>query len=379
MNKAHTKRLRLLGAVISLVAASAGACGNGDESDTATAPNSSAEVSIESSSTTSTTAEGEFESSSTTRTTPEPFPGTIAPDTVAPSTELPSTTVPRVTPAELPNSTLAGDVAFLGPIYTVPVGDLTMAYRQFGSGPDLLLIAGQASPMSVWPASLLAALAERARVTVFDNRDLGYTTATTTPFTLEELADDASGLIEALALDRPDVLGWSTGGEIGLLLAIRHPKSLSSLAVTGATPGGPQSVLPPPELIECFASDTPTCNLLATLFSDSPSGADATTRFATDYGKLGPQPPTIAGTGAKYDQAEQAYWSGDEPNFDAITVPVLVMNGGTDPAVPPSNAQYIAQRIGDNATLEIDPEGLHGWFFEHQDRFLALMTQFLSN
>lgn len=361
----NTKSSRWLGAaLISLVVASAGACGNGDESATATVADSSADA--------------EQESSNATSPASETLPGTAVPDTTVATTEPSNTTLRRAASTEIPNSALAGDVAFLGPIYTVPVGDLTMAYRQFGSGPDLVLIAGQASPMSVWPASLLAALAEHARVTVFDNRDLGYTTTTTTPFTLEDLADDAAGLIGALGLDRPDVLGWSTGGEIGLLLAIRHPESLSSLAITGAAPGGPQSVLPPPELIECFASDTPTCDLLATMFSDSPSGADATTRFATDYAKLGPQPPTVPGTAAKYDQAEQAYWSGDEPDLDAITMPVLVMNGGSDPAVSPTNAQYIAERIGDNATLEIDPDGLHGWFIEHQDRFLELITPFLD-
>jgi pimeloyl-ACP methyl ester carboxylesterase len=351
-------------ALISLIAAGVTACGKSDDAATATVANSSADAPNLSSSSTSSTAEQPRD--------------TIPSDAAASATELPTTTAVKVAPTEIPNSALEGDAAFLGPIYTVPVGDLTMAYRQFGAGRDLVLIAGQASPMSVWPASLLAALAEHARVTVFDNRDLGYTTATTTPFTLEDLADDVSGLIGALELDRPDVLGWSTGGEIGLLLAVRHPENVSSLAITGATPGGPQSVLPPPELIECFASDTPSCNLLDVLFSDSPSGVDATARFAADYVKLGPQPPTVAGTGAKYDQAERAYWSGTEPDLDAIAVPVLVMNGGSDPAVPPSNAQYIAGRIGDNATLEIDPNGLHAWFFEHQDRFLQLMTQFLD-
>jgi pimeloyl-ACP methyl ester carboxylesterase len=358
----HPTGSRLLGAaLIGLVVASAVGCGSDDDSTTLTVADSSADTAHDATDPTSETAVG---------TTP--------PDMVVTTTVLSDTTLPRVAPTEIPNSALDGDVAFLGPIYTVPVGDMTMAYRQFGSGPDLVLIAGQASPMSVWPASLLEALAERSRITVFDNRDLGYTTTTTTPFTLEDLADDAAGLIGALGLDRPDVLGWSTGGEVGLLLAIRHPESLSSLAITGAAPGGPQSVLPPPELIECFASDTPTCDLLATLFSDSASGADATTRFAVDYSKLGPQPPTVPGTAAKYDQAEHAYWSGDEPDLDAITVPVLVMNGGTDPAVSPANAQHIAERIGDNATLEIDPDGRHGWFIEHQERFLEVMTQFLG-
>jgi pimeloyl-ACP methyl ester carboxylesterase len=57
---------------------------------------------------------------------------------------------------------------------------------------------------------------------------------------------------------------------------------------------------------------------------------------------------------------------------------VLVMNGDADPLAPPANAAYIAERIGDNARLEIDRGTRHGWFIEHPDRFLGLMTDFLG-
>ncbi len=280
-------------------------------------------------------------------------------------------------PTEIPNTTLSGELAFRGPIRTVPVGALSMAYRQFGSGPELLMIAGQASPMSIWPASTLAALADHFHVTIYDNRDLGNTTDTSGPFALTDLADDAAGLITALELDRPAVFGWSMGGEIGLLLAVRHPNALSSLAITGATPGGPNSVLPSPDLQECQASETPQCDLLAMLFSATPAGTEATARFIENL-RMVPQAPLVPGTATKYDRAERAFWSGDEPDLDAIYVPVLVMNGEADPAAPSANARYIAERIGDNARLEIDPGTRHGWFIEHPDRFLELMTDFLD-
>jgi hypothetical protein len=75
----------------------------------------------------------------------------------------------------------------------VPVGELDIAFRQFGAGPDLLLIAGQASAMNTWPIATLTELAEDHRVTIYDSRDLGSTTDTTGAFTLADLADDADG------------------------------------------------------------------------------------------------------------------------------------------------------------------------------------------
>jgi pimeloyl-ACP methyl ester carboxylesterase len=309
-----------------------------------------------------------------------------SPSAAAPATAIPSPT-PRTAPAtaptpaiaagstEIPTTTLPSDFAFLGPIHMVPVGELSMAYRQFGSGPELLMIAGQASPMSIWPASTLAALADHFHVTIYDNRDLGNTTDTSEPFALTDLADDAAGLITALGLDRPAVFGWSMGGEIGLLLAVRHPDALSALAITGATPGGPHSVLPSPELQECQV--TLECDLLAMLFTATPAGTEARARFIDSF-QMVPQEPLVPGTERKYDQTERAFWSGEEPDLDAITVPVLVMNGEADPAAPSANATYIAERIGDNARLEIDHGTRHGWFIEHPDRFLELMTDFLD-
>ncbi len=318
--------------------------------------------------------------------TPSPPPTAAPASATAPSSATAGPTATQTTaptpataagPTEIPNTTLSGDLAFLGPIRTVPVGNLSMAYRQLGSGPELLMIAGQAAPMSIWPAPTLAALADHFHVTIYDSRDLGNTTDTSGPFALTDLADDAAGLITALELDRPAVFGWSMGGEIGLLLAVRHPNALSSLAITGATPGGPNTVLPSPDILECLGSEAPQCDLLATLFSATPAGTEATARFIENLQTV-PQEPLVPGTATKYDQAERAFYSGDEPDLDAIAVRVLVMNGEADPVTPPANARYIAERIGDNARLEIDPGTRHGWFIEHPDRFLELMTDFLD-
>jgi hypothetical protein len=92
------------------------------------------------------------------------------------------------------------------------------------------------------------------------------------------------------------------------------------MAITGATPGGPNSVLPSPDLIECLASETPQCDLLAMLFSATPAGTEATGRFIANFRTV-PQEPLVPGTATKYDRAERAFWSGDETDLEAISVP----------------------------------------------------------
>jgi len=285
-----------------------------------------------------------------------------------------STTLP--TPTEVPGTTLTGDGALLGPLSTVPVGDLDVAFRRFGTGPDLLLIAGQASPMNTWPIPTLTDLAADHRVTIYDGRDLGSTSDVTEPFTLEDVADDAYGLIRALGLEDPAVLGWSTGGEVGLLLAVRHPDALSSLMITGATPGGPKSVLPPPDVVELFADPNPdTAKLLDVLFP--PEDEEGLQRFLTSYTSF-PSEPNADDATARYDIAERAYWAAPEPDLAGIDVPVLVMNGSEDYAVPPANATYIADRIGSGAEVELDEGGRHAWFVTHPDHFHDLVAGFLD-
>jgi len=287
-----------------------------------------------------------------------------------------ATTSPRI--EVVAGSRLPGDVAFLGPVRTVEVGKVTMAFRQFGTGPDLLLVGGQAAPMSLWPATLLRELAAHHQVTIYDNRGLGKTKAPTPHFTLPDLSDDAAGLITALGLRRPEVFGWSTGGEIGLLLASRHPGSLSKLAITGATPGGAKSVLPPPEIVALFADPNPdTTKLLDVLFSPSADGKAAQDAFLADYVQV-PQTTVTPEVYEAYDEAEHAYWEAPEPDWRKVKVPVLVTNGADDHAVPPANARYIARRLGPRARLELDPGGRHAWFLEHPEHFGSSVLAFFG-
>ena len=77
--------------------------------------------------------------------------------------------------------------------------------------------------MESWDPTLLADLADTHRLIVFDNRGMGASTADATPFSIPLFAADAAGLLQALGLERVDVLGWSMGAMAALELALTPP------------------------------------------------------------------------------------------------------------------------------------------------------------
>jgi hypothetical protein len=94
------------------------------------------------------------------------------------------------------------------------VGDIEIAYKLFGKGEPIVFIHGYGGSMDIWDPQLLAALAENHTVIVFNNRGVGNTTAGLKQYSIEQLADDTAGLLDALGVNKSNVLGWSMGGMI---------------------------------------------------------------------------------------------------------------------------------------------------------------------
>jgi pimeloyl-ACP methyl ester carboxylesterase len=155
----------------------------------------------------------------------------------------------------------AGGVARAAPqdtlVHTVQVGHISIAYREVGHGRPLLLIQGSGAAMDVWDPLMIATLAEHHRVIEFDNRGVGFSTDDQSqPMTIDLLADDAAGLIRALHLGRPDVLGWSLGGFIAEDLAARHLELVRRLVLVSSDPGGTHAVRAAPDVLALDARVT---------------------------------------------------------------------------------------------------------------------------
>ena len=276
----------------------------------------------------------------------------------------------------VPGTRPTGTAAFLGPVRRVRAGGITIGYRQFGSGPPLLLIAGQSSSMVEWGPFLPRSLSRNFRVTEFDNRGVGYSSdQPARPLTIELMADDSAHLLDALGIHKAIVVGWSTGGEIALTMAVRHPGKLSALVTSGGTAGGPTTVQPSAKAEAAFRSRSSSGlgGLLGSLFPASARPA----MLAYFAGLLAMPPETVSSQiSRRQEQAEVRYarTNATYNGLPRIRVPALITGGALDGMVPPGNARLIARRIP-HARLVIFAGAAHMMMFQDMDRFVRLVEK----
>ena len=109
-------------------------------------------------------------------------------------------------------------------------------YEDFGdqSNPTVLLIMGADTRATAWPPALIEPIVDAGyHVVRFDNRDIGLSAwiddFEANPYTLDDMAADAVGLMDALKIERAHVIGVSMGGMIAQLMAINYPDRALSL------------------------------------------------------------------------------------------------------------------------------------------------------
>jgi 3-oxoadipate enol-lactonase len=98
------------------------------------------------------------------------------------------------------------------------------------AAPVLTLSHSLAASLDMWEPQV-AALAGRYRVLRYDTRGHGGSEVPPGPYTLEMLADDVAGLLDALGIARTHFIGLSMGGMIAQAMALRHPEKLLSLVL----------------------------------------------------------------------------------------------------------------------------------------------------
>ena len=257
----------------------------------------------------------------------------------------------------------------------VRAGGLNLWAERRGTGPDVLLIAGLADPAEAWQFQL-DGLADRYRLTAFDNRGAGRTPLPAEPFSVATMADDTAALLRALEIPAAHVAGFSGGSVIAQELALRHPELVSSLV-----------------LISTWARPDPFMRAVAGFWRWLPESAPSERAFLEAF-YLWIYAPRAHADGTVDKLIEEALAFPHQPSTEAIqhsldaflahdtagwlagiAAPTLVLAGGRDMITPPRHGQAVADGIP-GARFEVLPEEAHQLFQEAPDLFNARVDAF---
>ncbi len=112
----------------------------------------------------------------------------------------------------------------------------TFARTRLGAGPGLLLAHGAGSSLAGTYGPILEGLAARFTVVGIDYPGSGDTPRSTTPLSVDDLADELVAAADAEGLDRFALSGYSLGGSVAIRAAARHPERVTALVLTAAFP-----------------------------------------------------------------------------------------------------------------------------------------------
>lgn len=221
------------------------------------------------------------------------------------------------------------------PVRTVEADGVPLAYRTLGSGPPLLLIMGYAGTMDVWDGPMVAELARRRTVILFDNRGMGYSGTNGAPLTIGLMASDALALMDALGLKRTDVMGWSMGSIIAQEMALAHPERIGKLVLYG-TAVDPAPVMAALDDMAALAPE----EFLARLFPGPWKTAHPDIYSRLPAPAVAPSPDVI-----RQQYRALAAWPGTRDRLAALRSQALVVVGEADRVTPPDQALAAAALI----------------------------------
>jgi pimeloyl-ACP methyl ester carboxylesterase len=148
--------------------------------------------------------------------------------------------------------------------YTDIGGRRTWFADSGGAGDPVLMLHGGISDSEMLLDPLEPALGERFRILAFDRRGHGRTADSDGPFHYDDMATESIAAIEKLIGGPAHLVGWSDGGNVALLVALRRPDLVRSLVLVGANfhfdgnmPTGPGDGSGPKLMRERYAERSP--------------------------------------------------------------------------------------------------------------------------
>ncbi|MFI5496723.1 alpha/beta fold hydrolase [Actinoplanes sp. NPDC051859] len=227
------------------------------------------------------------------------------------------------------------------------VNGINLYYETYGTGSPLVLLHGGLGSGEMF-GPLIGTFAEQHRVILVDLQGHGRTADVERPLSIETMADDVAALIDHLGLQQPDVVGYSLGGGVALLTAIRHPEKVGRLVSASA---GIRRSATYPEILEQQGQVT---GAAAEFMKETP--------MYELYQRVAPRPEDFPKLLDKIGEAMAKDFDYTE-EVRGLRVPTLIMGADAD-LVPPSHFVEIFALLGGGARDagwmgEGRPEGGH--------------------
>ncbi|MEU0882313.1 alpha/beta fold hydrolase [Lentzea sp. NPDC005914] len=247
-------------------------------------------------------------------------------------------------------------------------GDGTkLFYSVEGSGPPLLLIAGQ-SNSSRWWSQVRPGFSAAFTTIVTDHRGTGSSDKPDSPYSTRMFASDCVAILDDAGIDRAHVYGTSMGGRIAQWIAASHGDRVDRLVLGCTSPGGPHGIERSAEVRKSLAQIDPmkARRALEELMY--------TPAYRGPFNTLGdPQMPPYAKKRHLFASAEHDAWD----VLPSITAPTLVVHGTEDIFNPTANAPLMTERIP-GARMHLIEGARHGYFEEFAGEATPLVVHFLQ-
>ena len=262
------------------------------------------------------------------------------------------------------------------------VDGINVATRMFGSGPRLVMLHRFRGTLDDWDPAFVSKLAEAHEVMMFDSLGVGQTDGVT-PANVEAMADFAARVIELEGKEPVDVLGWSLGGFVAQVLAIKYPNLIRRLVLAGTMPsGGTPELTWSEDWLKRASAPVPTAeNVLALMYTDSDVSRSAG-KASLGRGHYPPAAYVSPVSMAAQAEAICAFADGDDGNWykllSEISAPTLVANGDRDQLFAAIDSVILAAQIPDSQ-LAIYPDSGHAFLFQYAERFAEDVRRFLEN
>jgi pimeloyl-ACP methyl ester carboxylesterase len=259
---------------------------------------------------------------------------------------------------------------------TANANGIQIEYDTFGksSHPALLLIIGLSGQLIYWQDEFCQQIADKGFYVIrYDNRDSGLSTKfdglsseeimekimalfsgqkVSVPYTIEDMSNDAVGLLDEMKIEKAHICGMSMGGYIAQTFAINNPLRTISLTSIYSHTGDRSKFLPSQEIMEAMMKPVPR-------------DRDGAIDYAVDFFKL------IYGSGLPFDEefhkrlAAQAFDRSFCPDgtgrqylaimvqenrtdeLGKLKIPSLVIHGDEDPLVPFAGGKATSEAIPD--------------------------------